>query len=100
MSGSLVRLSIKGIAQNNGVIDTRSGSGPSVGGWQHCVCTENLLTLVGDVSHVGELVAVKLEDVAQSLLLANLTGEAVFHVVGVQVQKLNLSKVVEGLLLV
>ena len=55
-------------------------SGPAVARVQHGVGTEDGGALVGEVGHVGELMAVKLKHMAELLLLSPLAVEAVADV--------------------
>ena len=59
---------------------------------------EDSLALVGQVSDVGELMAVELEHGAESLLLVPLTGEAVGNIVHILVKNIDLRLVVESAL--
>ena len=65
--------------------------GPGVGGGEHGAGTEDGLALVGEVGHVGELVAVELEHVAEGGLVVPLTAKALGNVTGVGEENVDLS---------
>lgn len=70
--------------------------GPGVGRVQVSVCAEDGLALVGQVSDVCELMAVKLEHAAERLLFVPLAGQAVSNIVDILVKHVNLRFVVKS----
>ncbi len=71
-------------------------AGPGVGAVHHGTGAEDGLALVGQVGHVGELVAVELKHSAEGGLLAPLALQAVLDVPGVGEQEVNLGLVNES----
>jgi hypothetical protein len=74
--------------------------GPGVGLGEHGASNENFFALRRDVGNEGELVAVELQNVAQLLLLVELTVEALADVVRVHVEHRDVGLVVQGASLV
>ena len=74
--------------------------GPGVSLVEHGASNQNFFALRRDVGNEGELVAVELQNVAQLLLLVELTVEALADVVRVQVEHRDVGLVVQGASLV
>ena len=63
---------------------------PVVGGSEHSSGAEDGFALVRQVWHVGELMAVEFEDVAQGLLLVPLAAQALRNIWHVEEEHLDL----------
>jgi len=71
-------------------------SGPSIDSVQVSASAENSLALMGQVRHVGVLMAVELDDGSKLLLFAPLTTETVGNIVDIVVENLDLGLVDES----
>ena len=69
---------------------------PVVAVVEHATSSKNRSALVGELCHVGELMAVELEHSTKSLLLGPLTVQALANILHVQFKHVNLCLVVKG----